>query len=60
MSRQEDDARHLEMQREVEKAFEYFLNADPAKRLDARLRYLEILKEFTARVLNERMPLISC
>jgi hypothetical protein len=60
MSRQEEDARDLEMQREVEEAFEYFLNADSANRLDARLRYLEILKEFTARVLNDRLRVISC
>ena len=59
MSWDDQDARDVEMQREVEEAFADFLCAKAADRLNARLRYLELLKAFTARVVYNRWPEIS-
>jgi hypothetical protein len=52
MSQQEEDDRDLELRREIEQAFQDFLEAIEADRLNARLHYVELLKAFTARVLN--------
>jgi hypothetical protein len=52
MSLQKEDALDLELQRKVEEAFEEFLKSHDVDRLDARLRYLELLRDFTKRVMH--------
>jgi hypothetical protein len=52
MSQQQEDNRDLELQREIQQAFQDFLDAVEADRLKARLHHMELLKEFRARILN--------
>src|SRR5262249_48151393 len=52
MSLQQEDDRDLELQRELEQAFQDFLNATDADRVNARLHHMELLRTFTARVIH--------
>jgi hypothetical protein len=52
MSQQEEDDRDVELQREIQQAFQEFLDAVEADRLKARLHHMELLKQFRARVMN--------
>jgi len=45
-----EDARDMELQREIEAAAEVFLNAHGPERSTAKGQYLSLLKAFTARV----------
>ena len=56
LSIQDEDARDLDLQREMQEAFEVYLQATGEDRTTARSHYLELLKAFATRVL-EGQPL---
>ena len=56
LSIQDEDARDVELQREMQEAFEVYLQTTGEDRITARSRYLELLKSFATRVL-EGQPL---
>jgi len=51
-----EDARDLDLQREIHKAFEVFSHAAGEERSTAKIHYLKLLKAFTARV-QQRQPI---
>lgn len=47
---EDEDARDLELQRELQSAYERYLHAVPLEKLQAKNRYMALLREFTRRV----------
>jgi hypothetical protein len=60
LSTRDEDARDLELEREIQEACEVFLHAAGDERPMAKLHYLELLGAFSARVLERKPRMPDC